>query len=137
MKIDLSCPIEVRGYALDCTQPIARASVRLYNLTNRRIEGFEAVARWHSRVENRKILCPFSMERLHAGSESMFQIELDNRRLPDADSLEILFNSVRFEDGDREWRAGNVPYTEIGPLPPMGSEELRMLKAAAGEDAVC
>lgn len=137
MKIDLSCPIEVRGYVLSYTENGMQAAARLYNLTTRRIASFEAVARWRSGRDGRKIVCPFSMERVHACGESIFQISLDNTRLPDADSLEILFNTVRFEDSDAEWHAGDGPFAEMNPLPPMSAEELSILKDVAGEDAVC
>lgn len=137
MKLDLSCPIEVRGYALTCSERGLQAEVRLYNLSGRSIESFEAVARWHSSSENRKIVCPFSMERVHACGRNMFRITLDNNRLPGADSLEILFNTIRFEDGDSEWRAGSGPFAEMEPLPPMSEHEKNMLRTVAGSDAVC
>ena len=137
MKIDLSCPIEVRGYTLSRTDRDMQAVVRLYNLTDRRIASIEAVARWQSTAENRRIVCPFSMERMNACGRSIFQITLDNNRMPNADNIEILFNTVRFEDGDTEWHAGNGPFAEMTPLPPLDSEERTLLKAAAGEDAVC
>lgn len=137
MKIDLSCPIEVRGYVLNYTEKGMQAAARLYNMTTRRIASFEAVARWSNGPDGRKIVCPFSMEHVHACGESMFQISLDNNRLPDADRLEILFNTIRFEDGDTEWHAGNGPFAEMNPLPPMSSDELSMLKSVAGDDAVC
>lgn len=137
MKIDLSCPIEVRGYVLSYTENGMQAAARLYNLTPRRIASFEAVARWRSGPDGRKIICPFSMEHVHAAGESIFQISLDNNRLPDADRLEILFNTVRFEDGGAEWHAGDGPFAEMSPLPPMSADELSVLKSVAGEDAVC
>lgn len=137
MKIDLSCPIEVRGYTLSRSDRGTQAAVRLYNLTNRRIASIEAVARWQCTPENRRIVCPFSMERMNACGGSIFQITLDNNRLPDADSIEILFNTVRFEDGDAEWHAGNGPFAEMSPLPPLNGEERMLLKNIGGEDAVC
>lgn len=137
MKIDLSCPIEVRGYALSCSDRGMQAVVRLYNLTDRRIASIEAVARWQCTPENRKIVCPFSMEHMNACGRSFFQITLDNNRMPDADNIEILFNTVRFEDGDPEWHAGNGPFAEMAPLPPLNSEEMMLLKSVGGDDAVC
>ena len=137
MKIDLSCPIEVRGYTLSRSDRGIQAVVRLYNLTDRRIASIEAVARWQSTAENRRIVCPFSMEYMNACDRSIFQITLDNNRMPDADNIEILFNTVRFEDGDTEWHAGNGPFAEMAPLPPLDSEERMLLKSVGGEDAVC
>lgn len=137
MKIDLSCPIEVRGYVLSYSEHSMQASVRMYNLTPRRIASFEAVARWHSSEENKSIVCPFSMDTPRAAGETIFQIALDNNRLPTADSLEILFNTVRFQDGDADWQANNGPFAEMQPLPGLESNELTLLRNAAGTDAVC
>ena len=134
MKIDLSCPIELRGYALSAGEKGVQATLRLYNLSPRRIVAFEAAARWR-RPDGLSMVCPFSCERPRAGGHEMFQHPLLNDRIPDADGLEILFSSVRFDDG--EWHAGEGPFAEIGSLPAMSDEELAMLKAVAGEDAVC
>lgn len=137
MKLDLSCPIELRGYALSYSDDAVQASVRLYNLTNRRIESFEAVAKWRSSTSNGSVAAPFCAERLRAGGENGFKITLSSSRLPDADRLELIFTSVRFEDGGPDWRAGEGEIVEISPIEPIPSDELAMLKAVAGDDAIC
>ena len=137
MKLDLSCPIELRGYTLSYTDSEAQASVRLYNLTNRRIASFEAIAKWRSRSTDRGVAMPFCAERLRAGGEKGFRINLSCDRQPDADCLELIFTAVRFEDGSPDWRAGEGRIVDVSPLEPISSETLEALRNAAGPDAVC
>lgn len=137
MKLDLSCPIELRGYTLSYTDGAAQASVRLYNLTNRRIASFEAIAKWRSRTTDRGVAMPFCAERLRAGAENGFKINLTCDRQPDADRLELVFTSVRFEDGGPDWRAGEGKIVEIKPLEAISSEDHAALRSVAGDDAVC
>lgn len=137
MKLDLSCPIELRGYTLSYTDSDVQASVRLYNLTNRRIASFEAIAKWRSRSSDRGIAMPFCAERLRAGAENGFRINLSCDRQPDADRLELIFTAVRFEDGGPDWRAGEGTVVDVSPLEPISSANLEALRTAAGPDAVC
>lgn len=137
MKLDLSCPIELRGYTLSYTDSTAEASIRLYNLTNRRIASFEAIAKWRSRTTDRGVAIPFCAERLRAGAENGFKINLTCDRQPDADRLDLVFTAVRFEDGGPDWRAGEGTIVDVSPLEPISSEDLEALRSAAGPDAVC
>ena len=137
MKLDLSCPIELRGYTLTASESAVEASVRLYNLTNRRIASFEAIAKWRSRSSGRSIAMPFCAQRLRAGGENGFRISLSCSRLPDADRLDVVFTAVDFEDGPDGWRAGEGRIVEIEPLEAISPADLAALRAAAGEDAVC
>jgi len=137
MKLDLSCPVELRGYVLSYSENAVSAEVRLYNLSRRRVAAFEGVAKWRSSSAERSIACPFALEHLRAPGESIFHVTLDNPRLANADSLEILFTCVRFEDGMEEWRAGEGPFAELTQLPPISSDDLELLRKAAGSDAVC
>ena len=137
MKMDLSCPIELHGYALSFSGSGVQASVRLYNLSNRRIASFEAVAKWRSSAAGRSVAAPFCAERLRAGGESEFTLSLSTARLPEADQLELVFTSVRFEDGGPDWRAGHGQIVEVAPPAPIPSDELGRLRSAAGHDAIC
>lgn len=136
MNLDLSCPIEMRGYSLSYADGMAEASVRLYNLTTRRIASFEAIAKWRSRVSEKSVAMPFCAERLRAGGENGFKITLTCNRLADADRLELVFTAVHFDDGD-DWRAGEGMIVEIAPLEAISSADLTALRSIAGEDAVC
>lgn len=137
MKLDLSCPIELRGYTLSYTDSAVQASVRLYNLTNRRIASFEAIAKWRSRTTDRGIAMPLRADRLRAGGENGFRINLSCDRQPDADQLDLVFTSVRFEDGGADWRAGEGMIVDVAPLEPISSADLEALRSLAGSDAVC
>ena len=136
MKLDLSCPIEVRGYTLSCVDGIAEATVRLYNLTTRRIASFEAIAKWRSSASGKSIAIPFCTDGLRTGGESGFKINLSCSRLSDSDQLELLFTSIRFEDGEN-WRTGAGTIVEIEPPEPISASDLSALRTVAGKDAVC
>ena len=136
MKLDLSCPIEMRGYSLSYADGIAEASVRLYNLSARRIASFEAIAKWRSSVSEKSIAMPFCAERLRAGGENGFKITLTCSRLADADRLELVFTAVRFEDGEG-WRTGEGMIVDIAPLEAISASDLAALRSLVGEDAVC
>lgn len=136
MKLDLSCPIEVRGYTLTYSGTKAEASVRLFNLSEHRIEAIEAIAKWRCGATNQVFASPFSVNRLHAAARDGFYVALTTDHLPSADSVELLFRRVRFEDGD-EWCGGDGPFAEIEPLPAIESGDLDALRAIAGADAVC
>ena len=135
MKVDLSCPVEVRGYALSGDDDAMRASVRLYNLTRRRVAWLEGAAGWFS-ASGKRMATPFRADSLRAPGESAFRIALETSRLPDANRLELRFSRVGFDDGD-EWRAGDGPFADLEPLPAIAPAELDALRDFAGADAVC
>lgn len=135
MKVDLSCPVEVRGYALSGDGDAMRASIRLYNLTRRRVAWLEGAAGWFS-ASGKRMATPFRADSLRAPGESAFRIALETSRLPDANRLELRFSRVGFDDGD-EWRAGDGPFADLEPLPAIAPPELDALRDFAGADAVC
>ena len=135
MKLDLSCPVEVRGYALSEDGGAVRASVRLYNLSQRRVAWIEGAAGWFAGGA-RRMATPFCAGSLRAAGESAFRVALETSRLPGANRIELRFLRVGFEDGG-EWRAGDGPFTEMEPLPPIAPDELDALRGVAGADAVC
>lgn len=135
MKVDLSCPVEVRGYALSGDGDAMRASVRLYNLTRRRVAWLEGAAGWFS-ASGKRMATPFRADSLRAPGESAFRIALETSRMPDANRLELRFSRVGFGDGD-EWRAGDGPFADLEPLPAIAPAELDALRDFAGADAVC
>ena len=135
MKLDLSCPVEVRGYALSEDGGAVRASVRLYNLSQRRVAWIEGAAGWFAGGA-RRMATPFCAGSLRAAGEIAFRVALETSRLPGANRIELRFLRVGFEDGG-EWRAGDGPFAEMEPLPPIAPDELDALRGVAGADAVC
>ena len=137
MKVDLSCPVELRGYELTSDDAgRTRASVRLYNLAGRRISAFEAVVRWENSRTGASAAVPFTAEHLRAGGRSYFTLSLSTDLVCAADYVELNFTRVRFEDGDREWRAGGGMIVEISETEPLSGPEQNALLALAGEDAI-
>lgn len=136
MKLDLSCPVEVRGYALSYETGKVDAHLRLYNLSSHRISCIEGIAKWRVHDTAQSIVSPFVANGLRAASSQTFSTILSTTLQPDANRLELLFTRIRFDD-EPDWTAGNGPYAELAPLPAMHPDTLRSLKAAAGADAVC
>jgi len=137
MKLDLSCPVELRGYALRRSGNETSATARMFNLTAHRIDVIDAVLKWRCSDTGRSLAMPITVDRLRAVGGSTFSLTFTNDRLPDADDVEILISSVRFDDGTDPWRSGNGLIVPLEPLPSISAEELTALRAAAGEDAVC
>lgn len=135
MKLDLSCPVEIRGYSLSCENGRSTATIRLYNLESRRVSAIEAAIKWRSDLAQKSILCPFDQRNLHARGEDFFEITLSTHHLPDANAIEPIIKSVFFEEGEA-WHAGNGPFVEIEPLPAISDALLTQLRATAGNDAV-
>ena len=137
MKVDLSCPIELRSYELMTDDAgRVRASISLYNLTKRRISDFEAVAHWTNSKTGASAAAPFQAGGLRAAPRGFFNISLSSDAARHADQLELNFTRVRFSDGEREWRAGNGVIVDIAETKPLSGAEQNALFAAAGEDAV-
>ena len=137
MKVDLSCPVELRGYELTSDDAgHTRASVRLYNLAGRRISSFEAVVRWENSKTGASAAAPFTADHLRAGARSYFTLSLSTDLVRAADYIELNFTRVHFEDGDHDWHAGGGTIVEISETEPLSGPEQNALFAAAGEDAV-
>ena len=136
MKVDLSCPVELRSYELISDDAgHTRANICLYNLSARRVSGFEAVAHWLDSRSGASAAVPFAIDRMRAGARSFFNITL-TAAAGKADHVGLNFTRVCFEDGEHEWRAGDGPVTEVSEILPLPGPEQNSLLAAAGEDAV-
>lgn len=135
MKLDLSCPVEIRGYSLSCENGRSTATIRLYNLESRRVSAIEAAIKWRSALAQKSILCPFDQRNLHARGEDFFEITLSTHHLPDANAIEPIIKAVFFEEGDA-WHASNGPFVEIESLPAISDASLSQLRATVGNDAV-
>lgn len=137
MKIDLTCPIEIRGYELICDdRGCARAYITLSNLAPHAIARFDAIVCWANSQNGHSAAHPFRADRLEADARSEFRLSLSTESVPEADTLEIHFTRVHFADGHADWIGGQAEWVEISELPEISGVEKRMLHIAAGEDAV-
>ena len=137
LKVDLSCPLELRSYELISDDVgNTRAGIRLYNLTERRVCAFEAVAHWQDDVSGYSVAAPIIVDCLRTEPRAYFGITLSTSIFPRPNRVELNFSRVFFEDGSPEWRAGNGTIVEIAELEPLSGREQNALSAVAGEDAV-
>lgn len=137
MKIDLTCPIEIRGYELICDdRGCVRAYITLSNLAPHAIARFDAIVCWANSQSGQSAAQPFRADRLEADARAEFRFSLSTTAVPEADTLEIHFTRVHFADGQADWIGGQAEPVEIDEIPEISGAEARMLTNAAGEDAV-
>ena len=137
LKIDLTCPIEIRGYELTCDEEGgARAYIRMNNLAAHPISRFDAVACWSNSQTGQSEAQTFRVDQLDADARSEFPFTLAAFAVPHADTVDIHFNRVRFADGTADWIGGQAETIDIDELPLLSEEESDLLCDIAGDDAV-
>ena len=137
MKIDLTCPIEIRGYELICDdRGCVRAYISLFNLSPHAIARFDAIVCWSNSANGQSTAQPVRAELPDADGRASFRFSLSTGTVAEADTLELHFTRVHFADGEADWIGGQAEMVEISELPEIPGPELRMLSAAAGDDAV-
>lgn len=137
MKIDLTCPLELRSYELIYDdRGYTRAYITFNNLSPHAIDRFDAIACWGNSNSGQMTAQPFRADMLNAEARRPFRFSLSTAAVPEADVLEIHFTRVRFADGEAEWISGQSDMVDIEEIPPENGRMLQMLTAAAGPDAV-
>ena len=137
MRIDLTCPIEMRGYELICDdRGCVRAYITLNNLAPHAIARFDAIVCWTNSRTGQASAQPFRADRIEAEARSDFRFSLSTTDVPEADVLELHFTRVHFADGEADWIGGQADTVEIDELPEIPGAEKRLLSNIAGEDAV-
>lgn len=137
MKIDLTCPIEIRGYELICDdRGCVRAYITLNNLSPHAIGRFDAIVCWANSQSGQSAAHPVRAELPDADGRTTFRFSLSTDTVAEADMLELHFTRVRFADGESDWIGGQSEMIDLTELPEIPGSELRMLNAAAGDDAV-
>ena len=136
MIIDLSCPIEMRGYELLCDDHgSTRAYIRLYNLTEKVITGYSATIYWFNELTQASVTENITVDEMRAAPRSGFKLVHSTQNVVRADHVEMYFSSVNFEK-DEPWVPRDGAVVDIGEQPVLEGEELDLLKQTAGEDAV-
>ena len=135
MIIDLSCPIELRGYEImHDDSGAARAYIDLFNLSEETVSGYGATVRW-SRDETRESANDdVSVDAIAIPGGGLFKLVLSTGLVKYADRVELYFNRVDFTSGEI-WKPKDGELVDVGEFVPLEGEELDRLKAAAGEDA--
>lgn len=137
MIIDLTCPLELRGYEiLHDDSDNVRAYIELYNLLDKRISQFDAVIRWIASDYGEIEETPFVADQLRASARSAFHISVSTQTMPLADRLEIVFLRICFEDESPEWLGDPDRLIDIDLEDSVDGRTLNYLMSIAGRDVV-
>ncbi len=132
MLLDLACPVELLGYDLTHDERGVRGFVRLFNLSDRPILGFEAVITWQGDGGAADI--PFASGALSAPAHEPFILPIEAEAAPNGHWSGLFFVRVDL-DGANPWRGSPKRLTEVEPPEPPTLVELEALKRVAGPDA--
>ena len=136
MIIDLSCPVELRGYELlHDDSGAARAYIDLFNVSDDTVSGYTATVRWTRDGTDESVNDYVSVDKIAIPGGGEFRLMLSTAPLRFADRLEMYFSSVSFQDGS-VWKSGEGELVDVGESVPLQGEELDRLRRTAGEDAV-
>ena len=135
MIVDLSCPIELRGYELLMDDNgHTRAYIRLFNLSERAVVAYSATTRWYNGLTRADVTENITVDEMLVKPRSGFKLVQSLVDFLNADHVEMYFTSVTFEDG-AVWKPVDGDLVEIGEQPVLQGEALDRLRAAAGDDA--
>lgn len=136
MIVDLSCPIELRGYELlRDDNGSTRAYIRLYNLSEKTVVSYSATTRWYNGLTREDATENITVDEMRVAARSAFKLVHSTQSEFSADHVEMYFSSVGFDDGE-VWTPKDGDLVEIGEQPVLEGEEMDLLRAAAGDDAV-
>ncbi len=136
MIVDLSCPIELRGYELLMDDNgHTRAYIRLFNLSDRTVVAYSATTRWYNGLTRADVTENITVDEMMVKPRGGFKLVHSLVDFLGADHVEMYFTSVTFEDGT-VWKPVDGDLVEIGEQPVLQGEALDRLRAAAGDDAV-
>jgi len=135
--IDLSCPLEIKGYEiLRDDGDNVRAYIELFNLMDKRVSQFDAVARWIATEYDEYDEMPFFADQLRASARTVFNISISKQNMPQADQLEIYFMRICFEDGSPDWLGDPDRLIDIDLNEEIEGRTLNVLMSLAGRDVV-
>lgn len=136
MIVDLSCPIELRGYELlNDDNGSVRAYIRLFNLSDKHIVAYSATVSWFNALTRARVTESISVDECVIEPESAFKLIHSTKNIARIDHVEMYFAGVTFEDGST-WQPSDGDLIEIGEQKRLAGAELDALKAIAGADAV-
>jgi hypothetical protein len=132
LQLDLGCPVELLGYDLTHDERGVKGFVRLHNLSDHPVTGFEAVITWQGDGGSADI--PLMAGPILAAPHEPFVLPLEAEAAPNGHWSGLFFVQVDF-DGAPPWRGNPRRLTEV-VLPEKPSPlELEALRRVAGPDA--
>ena len=136
MIIDLSCPVEMRGYELlhdDLGR--ARAYIDLSNVSDHTLSAYRATARWSKDGTDQAQNDYVSVDSLEIAPGDNFRLMLSASAPLFADRLDMYFSDCEFTDAE-PWRAEKGDLVDVGETHALQGRELKRLKKRAGDDAI-
>lgn len=136
MIIDLSCPLELRGYELlKDDKGTTRAYISLFNLSHETVVAYSATMNWYNALTRESVTEMITVDEMRVAPRSAFKLVHSTQNFSDADHVEMYFSSVVFLDGET-WTPHDGDIIDIGEQPVLSGEALDRLKSVAGEDCV-
>lgn len=135
MIIDLSSPIEFRGYELlSDDNGTTRSYLKLYNITDRTITGYSATVRWSKDSVEDGATDHIDVDGIAIPGSTHFELMLTSS-CAGADRIELYFAGVNFEDGGK-WTPKDGALVDVGEQPVLTGKDAQILRETAGEDAI-
>lgn len=136
MIIDLSCPIELRGYELLTDDAgTTRAYLKLFNISNKTITGYSATVHWSRDLTDDEINDHIAVDAIEIGEKINFELKLTSDLIRNADRMELYFSSVQFNDGS-SWRPQDGDLVDVDEQPYLQGMPGQILRDKAGDDAI-
>lgn len=136
MIIDLSCPVEMRGYELlhdDLGR--ARAYIDLSNVSDHTLSAYRAIARWSKDGTDQAQNDYVKVDALEIPPGGNFRLMLSASAPLFADRLEMYFSDCEFTDAE-PWKAEKGDLVDVGETHTLQGRELERLRKRAGDDAI-
>lgn len=135
MIIDLSSPLELRGYEImHDDSGAARAYIDLFNLSDYTVNAYSATVRWSRDGSDDGFNDYVAVDNIAIPGGAFFKLVLSGGDFKYPDRIEMYFSSVSFDNG-MLWEPKDGDLVDVGEFKPLEGEALERLKAVAGEDA--
>ncbi len=135
MIIDLSSPVELRGYEImHDDSGAARAYIDLFNVADDTITGYSATVHWKRDETGENANDYIAVDSVAIPGGGLFKLVLSCGAFAFADRLEMYFDRVSFQSGE-EWTPKDGDLVDVGEFRPLEGGELDKLRQEAGEDA--
>ncbi len=136
MIIDLSCPVEMRGYELLYDDHgRARAYIDLSNVSDHTLSAYRATARWSVDGTQQAQNDYVSVDALEIPPGGNFRLMLSAAAPLNADRLEMYFSDCEFADAP-PWHTNDGDLVDVGETRSLQGRELEHLRQRAGDDAI-
>ncbi len=132
MHLDLSCPLELLGYDLTHNEQGVRGFVRLWNLSDAPVTGFEAVITWQG--ENGAADIPLSSGAIFAPPHDAFVLPIETDSAPSGHWSGLFFVRVDFQSAAL-WHGNPRRLIDVEMPEKPSKREMKALRRAAGPDA--